>query len=100
MINDQCKHGATGPCDTSTAAAAGPVLSAKLSPLPPGREYIAGTNRHFAKVCGTVIAYSEDDLRAYAAAAVAAERERNVNICYDSDDCEEAARRIRQALAE
>lgn len=50
-----------------------------LGPLPEGREYIAGTNRHFAKVCGTVTAYSADDMRAYAAKEVAAERERCLN---------------------
>jgi nicotinamide riboside kinase len=40
-----------------------------MPPLPEGREYIAGTNRHFMKVCGTVTAYSADDMRAYAAKA-------------------------------
>jgi hypothetical protein len=43
----------------------------KMPPLPEGREYIAGTNRHFMKVCGTVTAYSADDMRAYARAYAA-----------------------------
>lgn len=51
-------------------------LSELLGPLPEGREYIAGMNRHFAKVCGTVTAYSAEDMRAYAQREVAAERER------------------------
>lgn len=61
--------------EAASTADRGSELNNQLDPLPPGREYIAGMNRHFAKVCGTVIAYSEDDLRAYGGACAAAERE-------------------------
>lgn len=46
-------------------------MELKLPILPNGKEFIAGENKHFRKVCGTVIAYTSDDMRQYAEQAVA-----------------------------
>lgn len=50
--------------DTTTAALA------DLPPLPDGVTFIAGRNRHFEKVCGTTTAFTADQMREYAQAAL------------------------------
>lgn len=48
------------------------ALVEAMPPLPSGNEYIAGSNRHFAKVCGTVTAYTAEQMRAYGEACARA----------------------------
>ena len=49
----------------------------KYPPLPNGTQFIAGSNRFFINVCGTVTAYTEEDVLAYADSATAMQAERH-----------------------
>jgi hypothetical protein len=65
--------------------------------MPDGVEFIAGENKHFRKVCGTVIAYTAEHMREYGVREAAAAQERCAIIAADMGrhDIAEAIRAAR-----
>lgn len=64
-----------------------------LPGLPEGTEFIAGENRHFKKVCGTVTAYLPGQVREAQRAAVEADRK---GIVVTDEDVEAGVRAYEQ----